>query len=84
MLWKYGIRYISTLNDIELLRLLIDTGSISEEQKKSLTRTYKSIGQERLKDEVQPQKELKALIEEQIKETKIAFESPRKKEYDER
>ena len=38
-----GARYIATLNDIEFIQLLQDTGLINEDQYKSLTRKYKSI-----------------------------------------
>ncbi len=45
-----GARYIATLNDIEFMQLLQDTGIISKEKYKSLTRKYKDIAN--LKDEV--------------------------------
>ena len=54
-----GARYIATLNDIEFIQLLQDTGLINEEQHKSLTRKYKDI--KNLKDEVYVQSTWKGI-----------------------
>ena len=67
---EIGARYISQLNDIELFKLIKNTGLINEEQAKSLTRTYKEIGQEGLRKEVDMQKGLVELIKEQHEDSK--------------
>ena len=66
---EIGARYLSKLNDIELFNLLIKTGYITEFQAKSLSRTYKKIGQDGLKAEIGMQKELQELMKEQHMET---------------
>lgn len=40
---EFGAKYISTLNDIEFMQLLLDTQIIDTQQFKSLTRKYKDI-----------------------------------------
>lgn len=66
---EFGARYLSKLSDFEMLKLLLRTKLISIEQARSLTRSYKEIGQEGLKREVRMQKELVELIRDQHVET---------------
>lgn len=61
-------KYISTLNDVEFMRLLQDTKLITEEQEKSLTRRYKDIPN--LKNEVYVQSNWKVISSMQEKATK--------------
>lgn len=61
-------KYISTLNDVEFMRLLQDTRLITEEQEKSLTRKYKDIPN--LKNEVYVQSNWKVISSMQEKATK--------------
>lgn len=60
---EIGARYLSKLNDFEFFNLLKTTGLITEEQANSLSRTYREIGQDGLKTEVNMQKELQELIQ---------------------
>lgn len=48
MALEFGAEYISTLGDFEFLNLLEANKLITEEQKRSLTRTYRQIGREGL------------------------------------
>ncbi|MDE5830369.1 MAG: hypothetical protein K2H53_01430, partial [Clostridia bacterium] len=48
MALEFGAEYLATLSDIEILNLLSEQGLITNEQRASLTRTYKSIGREGL------------------------------------
>ena len=67
---EIGARYLSKLNDFEIFNLLKNTGMITEEQARSLSRTYKEIGQEGLRAEHDVQKEFKLLMDEQQEETR--------------
>ena len=67
---EIGARYLSKLNDFEIFNLIKETGLITEEQAKSLTRTYKEIGRDGIKSEHDVQDGFKKLMEEQIVETK--------------
>lgn len=52
---EFGAEYLSTLSDFEFLNLLISQGIITEEQRKSLTRTYREIGRDGLiKEQYRP------------------------------
>ena len=66
-------RYMATLNDVEFMRLLIETKLITKEQYDSLTRKYKDIKD--LKNEVHMQKSWKAIEKLQ----KQAIDSEREK-----
>jgi len=66
---EFGAKYIATLNDIEFFDLLKQTGIVNEEQAKSLTRTYREIGKERLQREKYEAPEWVSLSKEQIEET---------------
>lgn len=66
---EIGAGYLSRLNFLEMINLLRNSGMITEEQAKSLSRTYKEIGQDGLRREVNMQKELVELMKAQHKET---------------
>ena len=68
MAMMIAAKYISTLNDVEFMRLLQDTKLITEEQQKSLTRKYKDIPN--LEDEVYVQSNWKVISSIQEKATK--------------
>ncbi len=59
---EMGAKYLSTLNDIEFMQLLLDTKTIDENQYKSLTRKYKDID---LHDEIYIQENWKQISKEQ-------------------
>lgn len=59
---EMGAKYLSTLNDVEFLELLRQTGTIDETQYASLTRKYKDID---LKKEVYVQENWKSIAKEQ-------------------
>ena len=59
MAMMISAQYLATLNDIEYMQLLQDTGIINEEQYKSLTRKYRDIPN--LKGEVYEQKTWKVI-----------------------
>ena len=64
---EMGAKYLSTLNDIEFMQLLLDTKTIDEKQYKSLTRKYRNID---LHDEVYIQENWKQIAKEQEKSVK--------------
>lgn len=72
---EYGIRYISTLNDIEFFNLLKNFDMISEEQEKSLRRTYREIGIKGLQDESQAPKSFDKMVKEQKEDMKKLAEN---------
>ena len=59
---EMGAKYLSTLNDIEFMELLRQTGTIDETQYASLTRKYKDID---LKKEAYVQENWKSIAKEQ-------------------
>lgn len=61
---EMGAKYLATLNDIEFMELLKQTGIINDNQYKSLTRPYGDIN---LHDEVYIQENWKAITAEQEK-----------------
>ena len=66
---EIGTKYLTTLNDIDFFDLLKNTEVINEQQVKSLTRTYKSIGKSELEKEMYEHSEAKKIREEQVEET---------------
>lgn len=69
MALEFAARYLSTLNDFEFFNLLKSTNIITEEQARSLTRSYKGIGQEGLRKEVFVQEEFSEIMKSQEEET---------------
>lgn len=61
---EMGAKYLATLNDVEFMRLLLDTKTISKSQYDSLTRKYKDIN---LHDEMYMQDNWKDIKQEQEK-----------------
>lgn len=59
---EMGAKYLATLNDIEFMQLLRDTGTVNDVQYASLTRKYKDID---LKSEVYVQEAWKRITKEQ-------------------
>lgn len=59
---EMGAKYLSTLDDIEFMQLLRETGTVNQTQYESLTRKYKDID---LKKEVYVQENWKAITKEQ-------------------
>lgn len=66
---EFGAKYIASLNDFEFFKLLQDTGIITEKQASSLTRKYKDIGIEGLKQEVHETIEFRQIADEQKQAT---------------
>ena len=64
---EMGAKYLSTLNDIEFMELLRQTGTIDETQYASLTRKYKDID---LKKEAYVQENWKSIVKEQAEAVK--------------
>ncbi len=62
MALELGAKYLSTLNDIEFMQLLRETGIVNQTQYESLTRKYKDID---LKKEVYVQENWKSIAKEQ-------------------
>lgn len=69
MALEFGAEYLSTLSDFEFLNLLLEQGIITEEQRKSLTRTYREIGRDGLIEERYRPKEWKAIASAQKRST---------------
>ncbi len=69
MALEFGAEYLSTLSDFEFLNLLLEQGIITEEQRKSLTRTYREIGRDGLIKERYRPKEWKAIASAQKRST---------------
>lgn len=63
---ELGAKYLSTLNDIEFMQLLRETGVVNDVQYASLTRKYKDID---LKKEVYVQENWKSIAKEQAEAT---------------
>ncbi|MCI8621219.1 MAG: hypothetical protein HFJ50_05765 [Clostridia bacterium] len=56
MALEFGAEYLSGLSDFEFINLLIAQGELTDEQLKSLSRTYKEIGREGLiREQYQPE-----------------------------
>lgn len=66
---EFGAEYLSTLSDIEFINLLVAQGQITEEQLKSLSRTYKSIGRAGLLEEQHMQEQWKEIQKAQAEAT---------------
>ncbi|MCI9366168.1 MAG: HD domain-containing protein [Clostridia bacterium] len=66
---EFAAKYMASLNDIEFFDLLRNTNQITESQAKSLTRTYREIGQEGLRREVQESPEWREIADEQVADT---------------
>lgn len=64
---ELGAKYLSTLNDIEFMDLLRESGRVDDEQYASLTRKYKNIN---LHDEVYIQENWKKIAQAQAESTK--------------
>jgi len=77
MALEFGAEYLSTLGDYEFLNLLSAQKLITEEQKKSLTRTYREIGRQGLIEESTISKEWEAITKAQRDST----ESIKEKEH---
>lgn len=69
MALEFGAEYLSTLGDYEFLNLLSAQKIITEEQKKSLTRTYRAIGREGLIQESVMPGDWKAVSQAQVDST---------------
>lgn len=68
---EFGAEYLSTLNDFDFFNLLVAQKIITEEQKKSLTRQYKDIGIEGLKEEACKGSDWEKIAEGQRKATAL-------------
>lgn len=73
MALECSAEYISTLNDFEFLSLIEGKGLVTEEQRKSLHRTYREIGREGLKKESYMQDAWKKIADEQAKSTEKLY-----------
>jgi len=69
MALEFGLDYIATLSDKEFMRLMIAHELVTDEGKKSLTRSYKDIGKEKLLKEQSVHENWKKLSAEQAAET---------------
>lgn len=81
---EFGAKYLATLNDFEFFDLLKNTGLISKEQEKSLTRKYKDIGPKGLESEIYVQKEFGEIMKSQVEETEKIPSQQENDEGDER
>lgn len=70
MALEFGAEYLSTLSDTQFLNLLSEQKIITDKQRESLTRTYKSIGREGLIKEHERMDEWKKISKEQEESTK--------------
>lgn len=73
---EFGVEYLSTLSDFEFLNLLISQGIITEEQRKSLTRTYREIGRDGLIKEQYRPKEWRQIAKAQKEDTDKMSKKP--------
>ena len=65
---EFGAKFLSTLNDVEFFRLIKKHGLIDKKTEKSLTRTYRDIGQAGLKKEAQPPSQFNKTVQQQLQD----------------
>lgn len=69
MALEFGLDYIATLSDEEFMRLMVEKGLVTDTWKRSLTRSYREIGRERLLEEQSVHENWKKIAKEQAAET---------------
>ena len=69
MALEFGLNYMATLSDEEFMNLMVTHGLVADGEKKSLTRSYRELGRERLMKEQSVHENWKKISAEQAAET---------------